>query len=50
MRILIADDYEAARRVIRWLFEGHSGAGGWEAADPLGAVRKTANLRQCGHS
>jgi hypothetical protein len=51
MRILIANDYEAARRSIRSLFEGIPGREVcWEAADPLGAVRKTPELRQCGHS
>ena len=46
MRILIADDYEAARRAIRRLLEQHPG---WEvcgeAADGLGVVLKTAELK-----
>jgi DNA-binding NarL/FixJ family response regulator len=46
MRILIADDYEAARRAIRRLLEQRPG---WEvcgeAADGLGVVLKTAELR-----
>jgi len=46
MRILIADDYEAARRAIRRLLEQHPG---WEvcgeAADGLGALLKTAELK-----
>ena len=46
VRILIADDYEAARRAIRRLLEGRPG---WEvcgeAADGLGVVLKTAELK-----
>jgi DNA-binding NarL/FixJ family response regulator len=46
VRILIADDYEAARRAIRRLLEQRPG---WEvcgeAADGLGAVLKTAELK-----
>jgi DNA-binding NarL/FixJ family response regulator len=45
-RILIADDYDAARRAIRRLVGEHPG---WEvcgeAVDGLGAVRKTAQLK-----
>jgi DNA-binding NarL/FixJ family response regulator len=45
-RILIADDYDAARRAIRRLVEGRPG---WEvcgeAADGLGVVLKTAELK-----
>jgi DNA-binding NarL/FixJ family response regulator len=46
VRILIADDYEAARRAIRRLLEQRPG---WEvcgeAADGLGVVLKTAELK-----
>src|SRR5258708_28133909 len=46
LRILIADDYEAARRAIRRLLEGRPG---WEvcgeAVDGLGVVQKTAELK-----
>jgi DNA-binding NarL/FixJ family response regulator len=45
-RILIADDYDAARRAIRRLLETYPG---WEvcgeAADGLGVVLKTAELK-----
>jgi len=45
-RILIADDYDAARRAIRRLLEGRPG---WEvcgeATDGLGAMLKTAELK-----
>ncbi|SRR6266851_3377280 len=45
-RILIADDYDAARRALRRLLETHPG---WEvcgeAADGLGVVLKTAELK-----
>ena len=46
VRILIADDYEPARRAVRRLLEGRPG---WEvcgeAADGLGVVLKTAELK-----
>jgi len=46
VRILIADDYDAARRAIRRLVEGRTG---WEvcgeATDGLGAVLRTAELK-----
>lgn len=46
VRILIADDYEAARRAIRRLLEGRPG---WEvcgeAVDGLAVVQKTAELK-----
>jgi PleD family two-component response regulator len=45
-RILIADDYDAARRAIRRLVEGRPG---WEvcgeASDGLGAMLKAAELK-----
>lgn len=49
-RILIADDYEAARRGIRRLLEAYPG---WEvcgeAADGFGVVLKTATKTGLGH-
>jgi len=52
VRILIADDYEAARRAIRRLLEQRPG---WEvcgeAADGLGVVLKDRRTKAgCGHS
>jgi DNA-binding NarL/FixJ family response regulator len=45
-RILIADDYDAARRGIRRLLEAYPGWEVWgEAADGFGVVLKTAELK-----